>query len=180
MQALRNKTGNSEIAVTLLRCVGWLSRDDIPLRLHHAGPGFPTPGAQEMGEHTFEMAFIPFNDGWESGIHSAYLLDTPYDLEMLPLHSGFLPNSSSIVKLEKGNFILSTIKTANNGSGWIVRGYNPTSDKQEVTLQIGHRFSSIQSISIDETEVLEKLDSKDNRLSFNIPAYKIFTFRVNQ
>jgi alpha-mannosidase len=180
MQALKNSAGNSEIAVTLLRCVGWLSRDDIPLRPHHAGPGFPTPGAQEIGEHTFEMAFIPFNDGWESGIRSAYLLDTPYDLEMLPLHAGLLPKSSSIVKLEKGSFIISAIKTSNDGSGWIIRGYNPTSENQEVSLQIGTPFSSIQSISIDETDIIEKLDCKENRFTFIAAGYKICTFKVNR
>ena len=42
------------VALTLLRCVGWLSRDDMHCRRGHAGPGLPTPGAQCLGTHTFD------------------------------------------------------------------------------------------------------------------------------
>jgi hypothetical protein len=43
--------GNPQIALTLLRCVGWLSRDDLSTRRGHAGPYMATPGAscREVG-----------------------------------------------------------------------------------------------------------------------------------
>ena len=40
-----------ELALTLLRSVGWLSRDDLSTRTGHAGPGLQTPGAQMPGVH---------------------------------------------------------------------------------------------------------------------------------
>ncbi len=43
------------IAVTLLRCVGHLSRGDLHNRPGHAGPGIATPGAQMLGRHVFEV-----------------------------------------------------------------------------------------------------------------------------
>ncbi len=47
------------IAVTLLRCVGWLSRSDFPERPMHAGPAEETPGAQEMNkEYEFHYGFL--------------------------------------------------------------------------------------------------------------------------
>ncbi|MFW9793746.1 MAG: hypothetical protein ACFFEE_05570, partial [Candidatus Thorarchaeota archaeon] len=47
------------IALTLLRCVGWLSRSDYPERPMHAGPGEETPGAQELNEeYEFNYAFV--------------------------------------------------------------------------------------------------------------------------
>ncbi len=50
--------GNN-LALTLLRCVGWLSRSDIPERPMHAGPGEETPGAQEMNEeYQFQYGFL--------------------------------------------------------------------------------------------------------------------------
>jgi alpha-mannosidase len=57
--------GGSQLAMTLLRCVGWLSRGDIPERPVHAGPGEKTPGAQEMGKaYTFDYSVMihPCND----------------------------------------------------------------------------------------------------------------------
>ena len=50
----------AQIAVTLLRCVGDLSRDDLATRPHgHAGPGLAAPGAQCIGSHAFSLAFEP-------------------------------------------------------------------------------------------------------------------------
>jgi mannosylglycerate hydrolase len=45
-----------DVALTLLRCVGWLSRDDLATRPGGAGPTIATPGAQCLGTHTFEYA----------------------------------------------------------------------------------------------------------------------------
>lgn len=55
VEGLRDESGHGAIALTLLRAIGWLSRDDLPLRPGHAGPGFETPGAQAQGP--FEAAF---------------------------------------------------------------------------------------------------------------------------
>jgi alpha-mannosidase len=54
-QRLR-RAGTSELAVTLFRSVGWLSRADLASRSGHAGMDIPTPGAQEQGRLTFEYA----------------------------------------------------------------------------------------------------------------------------
>ena len=50
------KGGTRAIALTLLRCVGWLSRDDLVTRPGHAGPSLPVEEAQCLGEHQFEYA----------------------------------------------------------------------------------------------------------------------------
>ncbi|CAG0968476.1 hypothetical protein ANRL3_01339, partial [Anaerolineae bacterium] len=42
-QARRDSEGTT-LALTLLRCVGWLSRDDLSTRRDHAGPAMETPG----------------------------------------------------------------------------------------------------------------------------------------
>lgn len=53
-----------EIAVTLLRAVGWLSRDDLVSRPQGAGPALEAPGAQCPGSHVFELAIAPFEGGF--------------------------------------------------------------------------------------------------------------------
>jgi alpha-mannosidase/mannosylglycerate hydrolase len=47
------------IAVTLLRCVGWLSRGDLRERRGHAGPALETPSAQCIGPQRFRYCVIP-------------------------------------------------------------------------------------------------------------------------
>jgi alpha-mannosidase len=47
------------IALTLLRCVGWLSRDDLSSRDRAVGPILPTPDAQCQGPHRFHYGVVP-------------------------------------------------------------------------------------------------------------------------
>src|SRR5918999_2388109 len=47
------------IAVTLLRCVGTISRSGFPTRTGPAGPDVPTPGAQMMGATDFVLGILP-------------------------------------------------------------------------------------------------------------------------
>jgi hypothetical protein len=46
------------IALTLLRCVGRLSRGDLANRPGNAGPEIATPGGQMLGRHHFELALL--------------------------------------------------------------------------------------------------------------------------
>jgi mannosylglycerate hydrolase len=52
------------LAVTLLRCVGWLSREDVPSRRCQAGPKIATPEAHCLGSQSFSFALAPWaNEG---------------------------------------------------------------------------------------------------------------------
>src|SRR5262249_12903058 len=59
-------TAVSAVALTLLRCVEWLSRDDLATRRGHAGPPLHTPEAQGLGTHVFEYALVPHPGTWEA------------------------------------------------------------------------------------------------------------------
>jgi mannosylglycerate hydrolase len=54
-EAIATETG-LDIALTLLRCVGWLSRDDLSSRPGGAGPSLEVPDAQCPGRHLFAYA----------------------------------------------------------------------------------------------------------------------------
>ena len=53
-----------ELALTLLRAVGWLSREDLALRTGHAGPAMETPGAQVPGVHRFRYSLLFHAGDW--------------------------------------------------------------------------------------------------------------------
>lgn len=58
-----------ELAVTLLRSIGMLSRNRHALRDEPAGPQLPTPQAQCHGEQVFDLALMPFSGDWHgSGV----------------------------------------------------------------------------------------------------------------
>jgi alpha-mannosidase len=70
-EAIINEDNTIIFAITLLRCVEWLSRDDFKTRMSHAGPGYNTPGAQCLGKHLFELSLTSSSKrNWlESEIH---------------------------------------------------------------------------------------------------------------
>ncbi|MFX0136013.1 MAG: glycosyl hydrolase-related protein, partial [Candidatus Hodarchaeota archaeon] len=55
-EAIRESDGSLTLAITLLRCMEWLSRSDLATRGTIAGPDLNTPGAQCLGKHTFEFS----------------------------------------------------------------------------------------------------------------------------
>ncbi len=58
-EVLPTASDTATIGLTVLRSVGWLSREDLATRRGNAGPSLPTPGAQCLGIHEFRFAFVP-------------------------------------------------------------------------------------------------------------------------
>jgi alpha-mannosidase len=56
------------IAVTLLRCVGWLSRLHARNRPVTAGPVLATPAAQQIGRHRFSLAVYRHDGDWRGAL----------------------------------------------------------------------------------------------------------------
>lgn len=112
------------LALTLLRCVGWLSREDLATRPGHAGPELATPGAQCLGSSTFEYSFIPFGDDLNAAAHAAYAFQAPLQAVSAPLGNGTLPPSQRLLALEPSDLVLSALKPAETGEGFVVRFYN--------------------------------------------------------
>jgi len=152
------------IAITLLRCVGWLSRDDLSTRSAIAGPIIQTPDAQCLGKHTFFYSVIPHKGTWETG--KAYVQAMQHQTPMRTvqvldhefatlgewalvytefkdpvvkkaqayLSSSPLPLEQSYLTVEPSNVILSAVKIAEDGSGIIVRLYNTANQTVESKL----------------------------------------------
>lgn len=57
-EAKKEEDETITLAITLLRCVEWLSRADFKTRRSQAGPELNTPGAQCLGAHTFELSLV--------------------------------------------------------------------------------------------------------------------------
>ncbi|GIU87091.1 MAG: hypothetical protein KatS3mg009_1606 [Acidimicrobiia bacterium] len=61
-----------ELALTLLRATGYLSRSEPALRPNPAGPTIPVRGAQMPGEQRVEYAVLPHRGDWRAaGCHAA-------------------------------------------------------------------------------------------------------------
>ena len=65
-EAIKDNNGTIKLAITLLRCIGWLSRGDLAtrkgMRRAFAGPPLHTPGAQCLGKYSFDLSLCIRNE----------------------------------------------------------------------------------------------------------------------
>jgi alpha-mannosidase len=173
VEVLKNKAGNAEIAITLLRCVGWLSRDDFSTRKGHAGPFLETPGAQMPGTWAFDYSIIPHAGSWQKAFAQAYAFETPMRLVCTGLHSGTLPVSGSLVKVEPATFVVSAIKQSEDGGGWLVRGYNITGGSINVTLKPWKLFNKVEQVNLAEEKQTALKPDKDGCVTILVRGHEI-------
>ena len=179
VEASSKSSLQAEIALTLLRCVGWLSRDDFPARKGHAGPQLATPGAQMLGRWSFDYALIPFLQGDElAAYHQAFAFNAPLRAVTTGLHKGVLPSKDSFINIFPSSFVLSTIKETEDGTGWIMRGYNLLSEPILVTLNLWKDFNQIQRVNLAE-QVLYRTNNANGSLQFTVQGHEIVTLKFS-
>lgn len=162
------------VALTLLRCVGWLSRDDMHCRQGHAGPGLPTPEAQCLGTYTFEYALVPHSGGWENAYAQAHAFNVPLYGVAVPASDGPLPASLSFVEADAADFVITAIKQAEDGGGLIVRGYNIGDETREVTVRLDRPFRRARRVNLNE-EPQEELAADGQKVRFAVRPRQIVT-----
>jgi len=136
--------GKQEVALTLLRCIEWLSRNDLATRRGHAGPPEHTPEAQCLGHHEFDYALVPHSGDWEAEealvLREAQAFNTPIRATVTNQHAGQLSSRATLIEVEPRELVVSAIKRSNSGEGLVVRVYNPLSRAVEASLRPGEHL----------------------------------------
>lgn len=178
--AVLQTEGGTEIALTLLRCVGWLSRSDFPCRIGPAGPEIATPAAQCYGEYAFSYSLIPHMGNPLSAWHQAWDFQTDLRALTTTRHQGTLPSSGSLVRIEMGeHFVLSAIKGSGNQAGLIVRGYSVADAPERVVLVPGYPFGRAVFVRLDEKPLGEPplYPDSQGRFAFTINPAQVITLK---
>jgi alpha-mannosidase len=143
------------IALTLLRCVGYLARFDLSSRPGLAGPLLPTPGAQMLGRHAFDYALIPHEGGWEDAWPEAHRFAVPMRARRVQDGSGALPAEGALLALEGPAFAVSALKRAEDGEGVVVRLYNVTSGPASGRVRLAEPFQGAEFVNMEEAFLAE-------------------------
>lgn len=146
--------GHLAVALTLLRCVGWLSRGDLSTRRGHAGPMELTPEAQCQGINEFDYALVPHNGDWEADeslvLREAQAFNMPVRVVAANQHEGDLPSTSALLSVEPRILVVSAIKRSNNDEGMLVRVYNPSGHAVEATIRPGFASERVYAANLLE------------------------------
>jgi hypothetical protein len=122
-----------------LRCVGWLSRDDLSTRPGHAGPALAVEDAQCLGDHVFEYAVWV---GERSS--SAWLREASSWRRPFAVGEGGAPDRS-LLPIAGDGFADGALKGAQDGDGVVLRVVAGP-DGAEVTLP-----ANTEPCRLDET-----------------------------
>jgi mannosylglycerate hydrolase len=141
------------IALTLLRCVGWLSRPDLARRPGDAGWSVPTPGAQCPGPQRWEYAVVPYGNPAEKGrsLRLAQAFVSPMWAFPTTRSAGTLLRRFSVFELEPEGLVVSTLKPAQRGAGVVLRFFNPSSDRLRAVLRSRLPLGAVRKARLDET-----------------------------
>ena len=177
---LTPETGSREIALTLLRCVGWLSRDDLATRKGHAGPAYLTPGAQMPGRHAFDYAIIPHLPAQTTAAyHLGYAFATPLRSVTTGLHTGSLPASASLLSITPQEFVITAVKTTEDGSGWLARGVNLSNQPITVTFKPWRRYAKAQRINLAEQPIEALTSEADGSIRVYAQPFQVITVKFS-
>lgn len=157
------------LATTLLRAVGWLSRDDLRTRGGGAGPRFPTPEAQCLGPQVFQYALAPYTGSWEQVLPRIHQFLAP------PRAWQGEGPSGPVLDLGDGRVVLSALKKAEGAERLVLRVYNTTPEPIEatLTLHLPHR-------RLWEADLAERAGAELGRgaIGYRLGAYEIRTWLV--
>jgi len=127
----------TDLALTLMRAVGWLSRSDLRMRNGHAGPGLETPGAQSPGRHRFAYALTSYAGGYASCgvVHQAHDFAYPPITTTTERHAGD-GTAPTLIACDNPNVVVSAVTPSRQPKRLLVRCYNTTATPQTCHLEI--------------------------------------------
>lgn len=172
------ESGDLALDLTLIRAVGWLSRDDLRTRGGGAGPAMETPEAQCPGLHRFRYALIPYRGPWTVAMPLANGYLSPVVSQPVGAHRAARAGGLSLGKwlaIEDDRVVLSTVKRAENGEGTIVRVFNPTDRYFETELDVTLPHEALVQTRLDETD---QAVLGAGRIPLRMGPGEIQTFRI--
>jgi alpha-mannosidase len=164
--------GGSAIALTLLRAVGHLSRQDLRSRPGPAGPGTDTPGAQCPGRVEAQLSLF-------AGLDPSAARDAELPLRAVPAGDApLVAPGHALLELAPRALLLSAVKPCEAGAGLVVRVLNPTHTPHDATLRLGFPFASAEAVQLDETPAVSAVTREGDTLRFTVPPHALRTVRV--
>ena len=167
------------LVLTLLRAVGWLSRDDFPTRnFANAGPTLATPDAQCLGRHRFRYAVVPFAGDCISadikGMAAGWR--TPV-LVVQGVADNAIAGGVSFLRKASASTAISAVKQHAARDSLVVRLYNLTADPVEETLTLGQNIVGAWMVDLLEARQ-EELVAEGRRLRVTVAPHRIVTVEI--
>jgi alpha-mannosidase len=169
-----NEVRGGEIFCTLLRSVSVLSADGI------SGPLIPTPGAMELGKHTYQYSVFPYRGHWrtERVAREANCFGegiVAFQVDRLPT-----PREYETFRLDPDNLIMTALKKAEKDEALILRFYETNGEACHAKLKLPPQIRGAVLADLIEREVEgeTRIAMRGSRLEMDVQPFEIVTLKL--
>ena len=140
----------------------------------------PNPAADKE-VHKFTYSIYPHGKDYrEAGtVQMAYLLNNPLYAVPVAEQSGSLPDSYSMVTVDKENIFVEAVKEAEDDDAVIVRLYDAYDTRTKVKVSFGFDVAKVETASILE-EAEGEIPVADNGVELTVKPFEIVTLKVTR
>jgi alpha-mannosidase len=176
----RPEENGTTVLLTLLRCVGWLSRSDLASRDGGAGPEFETPGAQEQGMHAFQFAMTTYRGGYlEAEVMSQIATYTSPPRLFSTRDRAHTVASLQLCSCDNPRVMFSTARSLDRQNSYVARAFSISPNPEKALFSFGEgRAGSVVDLSVRRLHHSGARRKRDGRLEVNLRPFEIVTFRV--
>lgn len=166
------------VAVTLLRAVGWLSRDDLRTRAAHAGPGYETPEAQGLGVHRYAYAVLSHRGTWREADLAREALAFRVPLRAFPTtrHPGRLPPVHSFLRCDGA--VISALQGPDAAQGLLLRVYNPSPGEATAVITPSLPVNGAREVTL-AGETVDEIAPAGSVIRVRLKPFQIQTLRLH-
>jgi len=138
-------------------------------------------GAHSFGELEFNYAIYPHVGNWETGkvLSQAYKFKTDLRaIQGIPVN-GSLSSTASFFRIEpEGKVIISAQKYAEDGSGIIIRLWNPTGETHQIKISTLFPIKTVKRLNLKE-EFIEETTCSENKFELPVNPHRIETILLS-
>ena len=177
---VRDAAGGAGLALTLLRAVGWLSRDDLPTRrMKNAGPTLATPDAQCRGERRFRYAVAAYaGDFLSAGVKALSERWRTPPLVVQGVEEGHIVGGSGLFSLAGRDVHLSAVKRHESRDTLVVRLYNLADARREASLRFEPAVAGAWRADLLEERLCDLMIGGQHEVLVELGPHEIATVEV--
>lgn len=154
-EVVRDRRGRQAYALTLLRCVGWLSRNDLVSRRGGAGPSIATFDSQMPGVHTFEYSLMTYRGTWrEAGVQAmAHSFAFPPMAWATNRHEGSHRGALALATFGPQAIVPSAMHRSDEDGAPVIRVYNASDEGVVARIEVSGRQGGAELVDLLERPV---------------------------
>jgi 2-O-(6-phospho-alpha-D-mannosyl)-D-glycerate hydrolase len=177
---MRSGVDGVTIELTLLRSVGWLSRDDLPTRrCMNAGPTLPTPDAQCLGKQRFRYAVLPYTGSRiEADVKGLSRRWRTPSVVRQGVRDGMIPGGRGLVEKTSPATEITAIKRHVERDTLVVRLVNLSGDPVAETLDFGLPVATVFRTDLLEEREGEPLAHHGRSVQVACAGHEIVTLEI--